>query len=430
MDYLIQKVEILDKYSPFYHQEVDLRIQDGVIREINPTQDDLSNHAAQRVLSGAHLKASIGWFDLRASFGDPGFEHKETLQTGRDAAQRGGFSEIALLPNTHPVVQNKNTIAYLQKSNAEHLVKLHPIAAVTLNTEGKELTEMIDLHHSGAVAFSDGDEPIWHSDILVKTLLYLQKFDGLLMNRAEDKMLTRLGTMHEGVQSTLLGLRGIPSLAEEMMIQRDLSFLEYAGGKIHFSVISSAKSVELIRQAKQKGLAVTCDVAAHQMAFTDEALQEFDTNFKVNPPFRTQQDIDALWEGLRDGTIDVIVSDHHPQDEESKQIEFDQAAFGMISLESFFPVVWQESKGKISLEELLEKFTYRPREILKQPLPSIREGELAHLTLFSTEQEWTYEPFSQGSKSRNTPFYHQVFRGKALGVFHQNQVYLHEALFN
>ncbi len=427
MNCLIKSCQIWDKNSQWHQQTVNLYIKEGLIHQIVSSSEAIEVPEGTHILEAHHKKLSIGWIDMRVLIPDPGLEHKETLSTGAEAAQWGGFTEILLLPNTQPVLQHKNQLAFVQKHNQQHLVKLHPTAAITLNTEGRELTEMIDLHHAGAVAFTDGIQPVWHSDILVKSLQYLQFFDGLLINRPEDKLLTQFGQMHEGKYSTLLGLKGIPALAEEMMIQRDLQFLEYAGGKIHFALISSAKSVELIRQAKRKGLQVTCEVAAHQLAFTDEAMQDFDTHLKVNPPFRTANDQEALWEGLADQTIDAVVSDHNPQDSESKQLEFDLAEFGVLGLQTAFAVLHTQNLKRgskaLMLEQLLEKITTRPRQILGIPVPCVEVGNEANLTLFDTELTWTLEAKDICSVAKNSPFIGHTFQGKALAVIHQNQLY-------
>lgn len=416
MNYLIHNVEIIDKHSEFNRQRKSILIENGVITQISDISSTQSTDHLT-VISGQNLQLSAGWFDMRSSFCDPGFEHKETLTTGCNAAQAGGFTEVAVLPNTQPVIQTKNELAYLKSHNSTHLVQIHPIAAVSINAEGKELTEMLDLHTHGAVAFSDGIQPVWHSDILVKTLQYLQKFDGLLINRPEDLMLTRFGTMNEGVSSTMLGLRGMPTLAEEMMVRRDLDFLEYAGGKIHFSAISSARSVQLIREAKAKGLNVSCDVVAHQIAIEDVALMGFDSFLKVNPPFRAKTDIDALLDGLQDGTIDVVVSDHRPQDEESKNLEFDLAEFGAVGLETAFGVLNTFAKKHLSIEDIVEKLANKPRQILNLPPAQIKVGEKANLTLFDAQQEWTVEAKDIHSKSKNSPFLGTKLTGKPVAVF-------------
>ena len=292
---------------------------------------------------------------------------------------------------------------------------------------------MLDLHHAGAVAFSDGTHPLQNPDLLLKTLQYLQPIDGLLMNRPEETLLTRFGQMHEGVQSTLLGLKGIPAIAEELMVERDLRLLEYVVGAkgntvphalnpmssaLHFSTISTARSVELIRQAKVQGMPVSCDVAAHQLVFDDSALAGFDTNLKVNPPFRLPQDVSALWAGLADGTIDAIVSDHLPQDAESKNLEFDQAEFGIIGLETVFAALITYNR-ELSLTQLVDKLTTRPRQILRLPPAHIAEGEPATLTLFDPDRTWVYD--RTHSKSKNSPFLGQTFTGRVIGTVYHGQ---------
>ncbi|QHT66824.1 dihydroorotase [Rhodocytophaga rosea] len=421
----IPSAQIIDPKSPFNGQQKQLWIENGLIASITDAAEKAGKEA-DYVVDIAGLKVSPGWVDMRVAAKDPGYEHQEDLFSVREAAAAGGFTEIALLPNTHPVVQTKEAVTYVQTKGNTHAVKVYPMAAVSIDIKGKELTEMIDLHMAGAIAFTDGLKPVWHSDILVKTLQYLQTFGGLLINRPEDVLLTQFGQMHEGVTSTMLGLKGIPALAEEMMIARDLRFLQYAGGKIHFSAISTATSIELIRQAKRQGLQVTCDMTAHQIAFDDTALLNFDTNLKVNPPFRSQADIEALWQGLADGTIDAIVSDHNPLDEESKKLEFDLAEFGIIGLQTAFAVIHTHNQ-LLSLEQLIEKFTIRPREILQLPAVHMAEGQPANLTLFTTEQEWTFTEKQIRSKSRNTPFIGHTFTGKPVGIINNGKVVLSDA---
>jgi dihydroorotase len=420
MKILIRSAEVIAPGSQYNGQPQDIWIENGIIKKI-ASAGELSATEATQVYEAKDLKVSAGWVDMRALAKDPGLEHQEDLYTVREAAAAGGFTEIALLPNTHPVTQTKEAIIYARTKGNSHAVTLHPMAAVTIDGKGKDLTEMIDLHTAGAIAFTDGLKPVWHSDILVKTLQYLQTFDGLLINRPEDTLLTQFGNMHEGITSTMLGLKGMPAIAEEMMIARDLRFLEYTGGKIHFSALSTAKAVQLVREAKQKGLQVTCDIAAHQIAFDDTALMGFDTNFKVNPPFRSQEDIAALWEGLADNTIDAIVSDHNPLDTESKKLEFDLADFGITGLETAFAVVNTFNKT-LSSDQLVNKLAIRPRELLKLPIPRIEEGQLANLTLFSTEHEWTYTEKTIRSRSRNSPFIGFTFKGKALAVINNGKI--------
>ncbi|MCE7067930.1 dihydroorotase family protein [Dyadobacter sp. CY326] len=417
MKLLIRSARIIDRKSPFNGQVKDVLIEGATIKTIG---DNLDAGGAE-VLEGNDLCISAGWVDMRVASRDPGFEHKEDLTSVRAAAAHGGFTEIVLLPNTEPVVHSKDTLNYIRQSGSGGLVKLHVAAAVTRKAEGEDFTEMIDLHEAGAIAFTDGEHPVQNADLLLKTILYLQPLNALLMNRPEDKQLTLYGQMHEGLTSTLIGMKGIPALAEEMMLTRDLKLLAYALEKskyksdapaLHISLISSQKAVELIREAKQNGLPVSCDIAAHQLAFTDEDLIDFDTNLKVNPPFRSTADAQAIREALADGTIDAIVSDHNPHDEESKNLEFDHADFGITGLETAFSLALTHSR--LSLENIIEKFTTSPRRILRLQEASIAEGSLANLTLFEQDTTWTFN--KSFSKSKNTPFLGQTLRGKVRGV--------------
>jgi dihydroorotase len=308
------------------------------------------------------------------------------------------------------------------------------VAAVTRNVAGEELTEMIDLHHAGAIAFSDGEYPLWNTQVMLKALQYMQKFDGLLMNKPEDKHLNTFGLMHEGLQSTMLGMSGMPPLSEEIVVQRDLKLLAYARAsatghtpRLHFSNISTAEAVAHIREAKKRGLEISCDVAAHQLYYDDTTLASFDTNYKVNPPFRDQHHQKALLKGLQDGTIDVIVSSHSPQDEESKKCEMDMAAFGMIGLQTFFPLVNSLVSSSLPLEMLVEKFTEVPRRLLRLAVPKLEKGTDANLTLFSPEASWVFDNENNFSKSNNSPLLGAPLRGKALGIFNKERYWLDES---
>jgi dihydroorotase len=293
MSVLITEVKILDPNSPFHNKKVNVFIKDGVINSIGATKS-----RAEHTINGKGAILSPGWLDLQANFSDPGDEHKEDLNTGRRVAAAGGFTEVALVPNTNPPVQSKNDIKYIKRDNAHSLVQLLPIGAISKELKGEEFTELHDLYDAGAVAYSDGLQPLWNTDLLRKSIMYVQKFNGLVIDRPEDHWLAQFGVMNESVNSTLLGMRGIPNIAEEIIVDRDLKLLDYTGGKLHLSNISTAKSVALIRRAKKKGLQVTCDVALHQLVFTDEKILDFEANFKVNPPLRTQKDISALIKGL------------------------------------------------------------------------------------------------------------------------------------
>ena len=417
MKVLIRSVRIADKKSSLNGQVRDLLIEDGILKQIG---ESLASGDAT-IVEGRGMNVSPGWVDMRVASRDPGFEHKEDLVSVRAAAAKGGFTEIVLLPNSEPVVHSKDTLNYILNSGKGGLVKLHVAAAVSRKTEGVDFTEMIDLHEAGAIAFTDGEHAVQNADLFLKTILYLQPLEALLMNRPEDRQLTLYGQMHEGITSTLVGMKGIPSLAEEMMLSRDLKLLQYALEKslyisdkpaLHVSLISTKEAVELIRQAKAKGLPVSCDIAAHQLAYLDSDLIGFDTNLKVNPPFRSAEDAEALRAGLADGTIDSIVSDHNPHDEESKNLEFDHADFGITGLETAFSLAVMYSG--LSEAEIIEKFTTQPRRILRIENQVIEEGAELNLTFFETETEWIFD--KSYSKSKNSPFLGKTLKGKVRGV--------------
>ena len=427
MKILLKSIKIIDSSADFNGQTKDIFIENGIIREIG---DNISQNAEQ-IIEGQNLCVSAGWVDMRVSPKDPGYEWKEDLTSLCQAAIAGGFTEIFTLPNTKPIVQTKEAIAYFKGFSANQLVEIHVGVAVTKNCEGKDFTEMLDLHNAGAAAFTDGEHTIWNADILLKTLQYLAPIDALLMNRPEEPSMTMFGQMHEGIESTMLGMKGIPSAAEELMIMRDLKLMEYflsnnhaqnQNSKLHFSTISTEKGVDLIREAKKKGLPVSCDVASHQLAFLDADLKNFDTNLKVNPPFRSKKDIKALQKGLLDGTIDTIVSDHNPHDEEAKNLEFDLADFGIIGLETAFSVA--NTFSKLSVEQLVEKFTRIPRQLLRLPEVSIKEGQIANLTIFNPTIDWTFLVNDIRSKSKNTPFLGTALKGKSVAVINKGKIFI------
>ncbi|MBO3700234.1 dihydroorotase family protein [Roseivirga sp. E12] len=417
MEFLIRAAEILHPDSPLHKSTKDVLISNGKIKKISDHID-----FDGQVVTSEGLKLSIGWFDMRAHYNDPGFEHKEDVDSGTQSALSGGFTDVVLLPNTNPVVSTKNSVVYYQKHNKVSPVSLHPMAAVTIDCEGKELTEMIDLYHAGAIAFTDGLKTIWHTDILLKALQYLQKFDGLLINRPEDQHLTAFGHMNEGHVSTVLGLKGMPALSESIMIQRDLKLLEYAGGKIHFSLISTKESVDLIRKAKANGLSVTCDVGVNYLKFTDQDLEQYDTNLKVNPPYRLEEDREALIQGVLDGTIDVVVTDHNPHDEEGKKLEFDLADFGSTNQQAFYSIANDALGNK--LDSVIDRFTTKPREILGLEVPKIEEGADACLTLFSPKKKWALNTKTNASKSVASPVFDQTLEGTVIGVINKGELCL------
>jgi dihydroorotase len=422
MKVVLKAVQIYDPSSSFHLQRQHVLIDKGTITYIGSEMQE-----ADRVLDLDGLCVSPGWVDMHARVGEPGLEHKEDIISLAEAAAAGGFTDVLCLPNVQPVVQTKGAINFLRSRSAGLPVNLLPAGAVTVDTQGKELTEMIDLQRAGAIAFTDGDKPLQGAEVIVKALQYLQPFDGLLMNRPEHARLTEFGQVHEGLISTQLGMKGIPSLAEEVMVARDLQLLAYTGGRLHFSLISTAGSVEAIRQAKAQGLEVTCDVASYQTAYTDETMAAFDTNYKVSPPFRSATDAAAILQGLQDGTIDALVSAHQPHDTECKKLEFDLADFGIINLETAFAVAHTFMADKLPLEKLIAKLTSAPRQILRLPACKIAKGESACLTLFHPQLNWT--PTAEGTKSRskNSPFLGQELSGKVIGILNKGQLVLNHS---
>ncbi len=408
----LSKIKIIDTdYNP--NKEYCIGIDNGKITTIKEYNSDITIPTNYKKLDCENAFVSVGWCDMRAFVPEPGMEHRETLLTANKAASLGGFTQVAILPNTKPTLENKENVYFLEQEskkinlNTSSKVDFFAIAALTHKTEGQDMTQMYDLHTAGAVAFSDGLKNISHTGVLMRALQYAQAFDGLVMQLPSDKNLSN-GHMHEGITSTKLGLKALPSVAEEMMIQRDLEILRYTKGKIHFSTISTARSVELIRKAKQEGLNVTCDIAAYQLSFLDEDLAKddfiFDTFLKVFPPFRTQSDREALLEGLKDDTIDAIVSNHIPHDEEAKKLEFDLADFGIINFQTAFAAIRKQTEKYLSIEELIQKITIHPRQILKLNQPKIKEGEKANLTVFYPDEEWIFTKEMNVSKSKNSPF--------------------------
>ena len=415
MKILIQSAEIIDAGSPIHRKKKNVLINAGRITEIGD-----KNYSADKIIRADGMILSAGWLDLGAFVGDPGLEHKEDLSSLAKAAAAGGFTEVAVLPNTHPPIQSKNEVSYIIQNNDNRLVQIHAMASVTKNNKGEELTEMIDLHEAGAVAFTDGLRPVWHTDVFLKTLQYLQKFDGLLIDHPEDIWLNRFGQMNEGVNSTMLGLKGMPRIAEEVAVSKNLKLLDYAGGRLHFAKISTAKTVGLIRTAKKKGLNITCDIPAYQALLDDSLLHDFNTYYKVNPPLREKEDNEALIKGLNDGTIDVLSSGHVPQDEESKNLEFDQADFGIINLQTFGSQLASLSKW-VAMESLIEKVTSNPRRILGLSQPTIDVDAKANLTLFDPSLEYTFSPGDNLSRSKNSPWLGTTLTGKVVATFNNSR---------
>lgn len=403
-------------------RQLDIRIKDGQIAEI---EADLSANDNEPVYDAEGVYCSPGWMDMHVHFREPGFEHKETIETGCRSATFGGFTEVACMPNTNPPIHTRDVVEFI-KSKADGLpVDVHPIACVSKERKGEELAEMADMKDGGAVAFSDDGDPVHNSQLMRVALEYSSMLGMPVINHEEDLALSRPCHMHEGEVSTRLGLDATPGIAEETMIARDILLAKFTGGHIHVAHISTEKAVDLVRQAKADGVNITTEVCAHHFDLTDEEIERrnFDTNCKMHPPLRTQADVDAMIEGLADGTIDAICTDHAPHAIEEKEVEFTYAPNGIIGLETVWPVAVRQllQSGEMELPAVLEKLVIKPREILGIDVPKIETGTPANITLFNTDENWTYDESQVRSKSRNSPYIGSEMTGRALAIYHKKQ---------
>ena len=423
MNLIIRQAKIIDKSSPHHGKICDVQVSDGVISNI---AGNISGNADKEI-DGTNCCLSPGFFDLHVNFSEPGYEYKEDFQSGCRAAMAGGFTGVLQMPSTFPVIQNRSGVDQVMNRTKSELVEVRVAGALSAGMEGKDLTEMFDMHSSGAVCFTDDKKSVQDAGLMLRALLYAKNFNGLIMSFADDHSLSGKGQMNEGVTSTQSGLKGIPAISEELMITRDLVLCSYAESKIHFSTISTEGSVDLIRKAKKEGLKVTCDVAAHHLLLDDSYLEQFDTRFKIKPPLRTAADIAALKAGLKDGTIDAICSDHTPEDVENKQKEFDHAAFGAEALETAFAAAYKALKDHMGIEEIVLKFSAAPRSILSLPPIHITKGGPANFTLYDLSEEWTVTENDIRSKSKNNPFIGMILLGKVKAVVRNEIFFTNEA---
>jgi dihydroorotase len=407
MKILVKSAIIIDKQSAYNNKKVDILIENGIIKTIGK---DITTKA-DKVIAEENLHVSRGWFDSSVSFGEPGFEERETIANGLDTAAKSGFTGIALNPNTYPIIDNNGAITSVKSKAAHHPVKLFPTGALTIKSEGVDLAELYDMKQGGAIAFGDYKRAVKNPNLLKIALQYAQNFDALVQSFPQEDRIAGKGMVNEEQNSTSLGLKGIPNLAEELQITRDLYLLEYTGGKLHIPTISTKKSVALIREAKKKGLDVSCSVAIHNLIFTDELLQDFDTHAKVLPPLRTKEDIKALIKGLKDGTIDMLTSDHTPIDTEHKKVEFDNALYGSIGLESAFGAL----NTIFSTEEVVEILCKGKQRFGLEDI-EIKEGNPADLSLFIPNEKYEFAEPHIFSTSKNSIFKGHQLKGKALGI--------------
>lgn len=421
MKLLLKQATILDTSSPFNGLIKDILISNGIIEKI----DDAITVTDVQTVETDSLMVSNGWVDVFAHFNDPGSEYKETLETGANAAASGGFTNVFVLPNTHPAVSNKTAVEYIVQKSKSLPVNILPIGAITKNTEGKELSEMYDMHNSGAITFSDGLQPVQTPGLLLKALQYVKAIDAVLIQLPIDKSISKFGLINEGITSTRLGLPGIPSIAEELMVSRDIELAKYTGSKLHITGVSTAKSLQVIKEAKGDGVNITCSVTPYHLVFCDEDLHDYDTNLKTDPPLRSRQDMLALRQGVKDGIVDCIASHHLPQNWDDKTCEFEYAAAGMIGLETAYTVI-NYILPDITAKQITDLLGNNARKIFSINQPIIKEYEIADLTLFKRDGEFIYKAAPIKSKSKNSPFINKVLKGQVIGIINKDKVYLNK----
>ena len=414
MKVLIKQAHIICSSSPFHGQVKDILIIDGIIDKI---ADNITENA-EEIIANDNMHVSIGWMDVFAHFTDPGYEHKETLATGAAAAAAGGFTDVMIVPNTNPAVSSKSQVEYIVQKSVALPVNIYPIASITKNTEGTALAEMYDMHASGAIAFSDGTQPVQSPGLLLKALQYVLAINATIIQVPDDKSISAHGLMNEGIASTRLGLPGQPAIAEELMIVRDIELLKYTKSKLHITGVSTKKGIELIAAAKKEGLNISCSATPYHGWFCDEDLAAYDSNLKVNPPLRTRADMMAVRQAIQDGKVDCIASHHFPQHWDDKTCEFEYAKNGMIGLQTLFAAV---NSFENDLPKLIDQLTIAPRNIFGLALPQIKEGNLACITLFNPLQQYIFEERMILSKSHNSPFIGKTLKGKVIGIINKNK---------
>jgi dihydroorotase len=421
MNILIRSARIIDPASGFHNQVKDILIVKGKIASIG---NKLSNSEKYREITGNGLCISPGWLDMFCFLGDPGYESKEDIQTGARAAAAGGFTAVCAMPNTKPALHSKSEIEYVLNRSRGNIVDVYPLGAVSYKCEGVDITEIYDMRNAGAIAFTDGVGSSLNAGLMQRALLYVKPFNGVIISHPFERSIAKNGLINEGPVSTALGVPGIPNLSEELIIARDIYLAEYTNSRLHFAFVSTEGAVDLIRKAKARGVNVTCSVSPYNLSLEDTLMEEYDSNLKVMPPLRTKADINALVKGVKDGTIDTIASMHIPQDCESKDVEFDHAEFGMTGLETAFALVNTYAGKKLDAEVLADKLAVQPRKLLGLDIPAIAENTAANITIFDTETEWTFTSKDIRSRSLNTPFTGQQFKGRVLGVVNNGQVHI------
>ncbi|MHB9041458.1 MAG: dihydroorotase [Melioribacteraceae bacterium] len=422
---IILKQVILLNPDQKLNQKNDLLIEEGVIKKIGGLKEE--DFKSSKVFEFDSKYCTPGFFDMHVHLREPGREDEETVETGSNAAAAGGFTGVACMPNTNPDIDSAEVVRFIKEKAKNHIVDVYPVASATLARKGEALSPMYELFEAGAVAFSDDGVAIKNAGVLRNALEYSKNFGTPIIEHCEDETLAD-GAMNEGLISTTLGLQGIPNVAEDLIVARDIMLAEFIGGKVHIAHISSKNSVELVRQAKKRGIKITAEVTPHHITLTDDSLKSYDTNYKMNPPLRTRADVEALLEGLKDGTIDCIASDHAPHAIEEKEMEFIYAPNGIVGLETELALVLSElvHKKHLTIAQAVEKLSLNPRKILNLPVPQIKEGEIANLTIFDPDLIWTVDVSNFKSKSKNSPFDKRLVTGKSIAVINNHKMFFEE----
>lgn len=419
MDILLKQVKLIDQRSTFHKKKVDILIQKGIITKINKS---IKTPAKTKVWAEKNTHVSIGWFDIGTQIGEPGFEQRETIHSATQAAIKGGYTGIACFPNTNPVLDQQSSVSFIINKAKTQPIDIYPIGAVSKSCDGKEIAEMVDMHHAGAIAFSDGDHPLHHSGILLRALEYSKSFNGLIINKPANKEIQANGLIHEGEISIQLGMSGIPSIAESLTVHRDCELCSYANGRLLIHSISAVESLREIKAYKKKGLSIDASVSYLNLVYTDKQLTGFDANLKVLPPLRSNSDRKALIKALTDGEVSIITSNHQPLEPEVKEKEFFYSPFGAIGLQTTFSAINTFCENEVELDTIIHALSIGPRSVLGLDIPEVKAGAAANLTLFDPKEKWVFTKDVNQSNSNNSPFIDKEFVGKVQGIIYENSL--------
>jgi len=417
---LIKRAKIIDPNSKFNNKIKDILVVDGIIHKI---ADKISDNDAE-IIEQDNLHICPGLFDMNVNFPEPGYEDRETLESGCNAAMAGGFTGVGLVPDSFPETDNKSSVEYILNNTKDYLVDVFPYGTISKNKKGESLSEMFDMKNSGAIGFLDANFPIKNAGLLSRALLYAKNFDGLIISEPYDNTISPNGQMNEGIESTKLGLEGIPSLSEEIQLSRDLLLSSYNNARLHISKISSGLSVPIIKEAKENNLDISSSVAIHNLILNDKDLSSFDSNYKLNPPLRTEDDKNELISALKNDIIDVITSDHCPQNIESKDCEFEIASFGAIGTQNAFCLAVTFLEKSLGLETIITKMSINPRTILKLDIPKIETKYKANITIFNPKKKWEFTKENNKSLNNNSPYFDLEMKCKIVGVINGDKKYI------